>query len=241
MTDSWSVVLGGTGLNITEANHVCFLDRWFNPMVHSQAEDRCHRIGQTADKVNIFFADVATTVDEVMAFINLAKSTNASIILADGTEFSRNQDGALSYKDLAGLFGNLIRGVQSLRRARATGDLYNTPLSPIGQDTLEGLAERKPSPRKKSAVKSETSESASAVKSELLASLTGAPTSTTSATSSESSGSVAMEEDAVAALPPQPQHRYETLGGGTNVLLLSDDSDSDDDLLDDVKPTFKTG
>ena len=31
-----SVSSGGTGLNIVCANHVLFLDRWFNPTVHDQ-------------------------------------------------------------------------------------------------------------------------------------------------------------------------------------------------------------
>ena len=35
-----SVQSGGVGLNITVANNVLFLDRWFNPQVHDQAESR---------------------------------------------------------------------------------------------------------------------------------------------------------------------------------------------------------
>lgn len=35
-----TVHTGGTGLNIVEANHVLFMDRWFNPFVHEQAQDR---------------------------------------------------------------------------------------------------------------------------------------------------------------------------------------------------------
>jgi SNF2 family DNA or RNA helicase len=35
-----TVQSSGTGLNIVEANHVGFIDRWFNPCVHAQAEDR---------------------------------------------------------------------------------------------------------------------------------------------------------------------------------------------------------
>jgi SNF2 family DNA or RNA helicase len=38
-----TVQTGGTGLNINEANHVIFVDRWFNPCVHEQAEDRYAR------------------------------------------------------------------------------------------------------------------------------------------------------------------------------------------------------
>jgi SNF2 family DNA or RNA helicase len=40
-----SLKAGGTGLNLTAANHVVHLDRWWNPAVENQATDR-HRIGQ---------------------------------------------------------------------------------------------------------------------------------------------------------------------------------------------------
>ena len=38
---------GGTGLNLTAANHVLHADRWWNPAVENQATDRAYRIGQT--------------------------------------------------------------------------------------------------------------------------------------------------------------------------------------------------
>ncbi|MDN4524349.1 DEAD/DEAH box helicase [Fictibacillus fluitans] len=41
-----SLKAGGTGLNLTEANHVIHYDRWWNPAVENQATDRAHRIGQ---------------------------------------------------------------------------------------------------------------------------------------------------------------------------------------------------
>ena len=37
---------GGTGLNLTAANHVFHFDRWWNPAVENQATDRAFRIGQ---------------------------------------------------------------------------------------------------------------------------------------------------------------------------------------------------
>ncbi|MGV9825213.1 MULTISPECIES: DEAD/DEAH box helicase [unclassified Gordonia (in: high G+C Gram-positive bacteria)] len=37
---------GGTGLNLTAANHVIHVDRWWNPAVEDQATDRAYRIGQ---------------------------------------------------------------------------------------------------------------------------------------------------------------------------------------------------
>jgi SNF2 family DNA or RNA helicase len=41
-----SLKAGGTGLNLTAANHVVHLDRWWNPAVENQATDRVYRIGQ---------------------------------------------------------------------------------------------------------------------------------------------------------------------------------------------------
>lgn len=41
-----SLKAGGTGLNLTAANHVFHFDRWWNPAVENQATDRAHRIGQ---------------------------------------------------------------------------------------------------------------------------------------------------------------------------------------------------
>src|SRR5262249_452886 len=37
---------GGTGLNLTAADHVFLMDPWWNPAVEDQAADRAHRIGQ---------------------------------------------------------------------------------------------------------------------------------------------------------------------------------------------------
>ncbi|HEX4191202.1 MAG TPA: DEAD/DEAH box helicase [Marmoricola sp.] len=42
-----SLKAGGTGLNLTRADHVVHVDRWWNPAVEDQATDRAYRIGQT--------------------------------------------------------------------------------------------------------------------------------------------------------------------------------------------------
>jgi superfamily II DNA or RNA helicase len=41
-----SLKAGGTGLNLTAADHVFLCDPWWNPAVEDQAADRAHRIGQ---------------------------------------------------------------------------------------------------------------------------------------------------------------------------------------------------
>lgn len=46
-----SLKAGGTGLNLTAANHVVHFDRWWNPAVENQATDRAYRIGQKNDVI----------------------------------------------------------------------------------------------------------------------------------------------------------------------------------------------
>ena len=111
-----SVQSGGTGLNITQANHVCFLDRWFNPQVHDQAESRVHRIGQRRD-VKISYLDTALTVDCVMRIINEYKLENASVLLADGTSLGEAPRGSVGYTDLSGVIGNSIKAIRDMRRS----------------------------------------------------------------------------------------------------------------------------
>lgn len=41
-----SLRAGGVGLNLQEASYVFHFDRWWNPAVERQAEDRTHRLGQ---------------------------------------------------------------------------------------------------------------------------------------------------------------------------------------------------
>ncbi|MCL4554709.1 MAG: DEAD/DEAH box helicase, partial [Actinobacteria bacterium] len=42
-----SLRAGGQGLNLQEASYVVHFDRWWNPAIERQAEDRSHRMGQT--------------------------------------------------------------------------------------------------------------------------------------------------------------------------------------------------
>jgi SNF2 family DNA or RNA helicase len=58
-----SLKAGGTGLNLTEADHVFLLDPWWNPAVEDQAADRAHRIGQTRP-VMVYRLVAENTVEE---------------------------------------------------------------------------------------------------------------------------------------------------------------------------------
>jgi SNF2 family DNA or RNA helicase len=63
-----SLRAGGTGLNMTAPSRVIHFDRWWNPAVEVQAEDRVYRIGQT-QPVEVFAYVCSDTVEERVAKI----------------------------------------------------------------------------------------------------------------------------------------------------------------------------
>ena len=63
-----SLRAGGVGLNLTAASTVFHFDRWWNPAVEAQAEDRTHRIGQTRP-VQVFAYEVADSIESRIAAI----------------------------------------------------------------------------------------------------------------------------------------------------------------------------
>lgn len=54
---------GGVGLNLQEASYVFHVDRWWNPAVERQAEDRSHRYGQSRP-VHVYKYSCVDTVEE---------------------------------------------------------------------------------------------------------------------------------------------------------------------------------
>ena len=75
-----SLKAGGTGLNLTAANHVVLYDRWWNPAVEDQARDRAWRIGQT--KTVIAHRLVCPgTVDERVEEVVAGKRQIANLVL----------------------------------------------------------------------------------------------------------------------------------------------------------------
>jgi SNF2 family DNA or RNA helicase len=77
-----SLKAGGTGLNLTAADHVFLVDPWWNPAVEDQAADRAHRIGQ--DKPVMVYRMVARdTVEERILELQDRKRALADAALAD--------------------------------------------------------------------------------------------------------------------------------------------------------------
>ena len=65
-----SLKAGGTGLNLTAANHVVHVDRWWNPAVEDQATDRAFRIGQRRDVQVRKFVCAGTVEEKIAAMIS---------------------------------------------------------------------------------------------------------------------------------------------------------------------------
>lgn len=78
-----SLKAGGTGLNLTAADHVFLLDPWWNPAVEEQAADRAHRIGQ--DKPVFVHRLVARdTVEERILALQDRKRALAEAAIGEG-------------------------------------------------------------------------------------------------------------------------------------------------------------
>ncbi|HYH35617.1 MAG TPA: C-terminal helicase domain-containing protein, partial [Nocardioides sp.] len=89
-----SLKAGGTGLNLTRADHVVHFDRWWNPAVEEQASDRAHRIGQTR-AVQVHRMITTGTIEERIAELLARKQSLADAVLVSGesalTELSNAQ------------------------------------------------------------------------------------------------------------------------------------------------------
>ncbi len=92
-----SLKAGGTGLNLTAADHVFLMDPWWNPAAEDQAADRAHRIGQ--DKPVFVYRLVSKdTVEERILDLQQRKRSLADAALGDAA-----QAGGLTRDDLLSL------------------------------------------------------------------------------------------------------------------------------------------
>jgi superfamily II DNA or RNA helicase len=92
-----SLKAGGTGLNLTAADHVFLLDPWWNPAVEDQAADRAHRIGQ--DRPVMVYRMVAKdTVEERIFALQEKKRAIADVALGNA-----DQAGGVTREELLAL------------------------------------------------------------------------------------------------------------------------------------------
>ena len=96
-----SVKAGGTGLNLTAARHVIHFDRWWNPAVERQAEDRAYRIGQTSRVMVHKFICKGTVEEKIDAMIETKKGLAERVLSGSAGESWITE---LSTKELRDMF-----------------------------------------------------------------------------------------------------------------------------------------
>ncbi|MBV8530602.1 MAG: DEAD/DEAH box helicase family protein [Candidatus Eremiobacteraeota bacterium] len=75
-----SLKAGGSGLNLTQANHVFHFDRWWNPAVENQATDRAFRIGQEKNVQVHKFVCVGTLEEKIDALIEGKRAVAEQVV-----------------------------------------------------------------------------------------------------------------------------------------------------------------
>ncbi len=75
-----SLKVGGTGLNLTAANHAIHFDHWWNPAVETQASDRVHRIGQDRHVFIHAFVTRGTLEERIMDLLRSKRALAEAII-----------------------------------------------------------------------------------------------------------------------------------------------------------------
>ncbi|XP_073315069.1 protein CHROMATIN REMODELING 19 isoform X1 [Primulina huaijiensis] len=97
---------GGQGLNLTGADTVVIHDMDFNPQIDRQAEDRCHRIGQTKP-VTVYRLVTKNTVDENVYEIAKRKLTLDAAVLESGIQLDNQGD--VPDKTMAEILSSMLR------------------------------------------------------------------------------------------------------------------------------------
>ncbi|GAA2204773.1 DEAD/DEAH box helicase [Nonomuraea monospora] len=101
-----SLKAAGVGLNLTAANHVIHVDRWWNPAVEDQATDRAFRIGQRKN-VQVRKLICAGTLEERVDQMIERKKALAERVVGTGEEWLTD----LSTEELREVFRLTAEGV----------------------------------------------------------------------------------------------------------------------------------
>jgi HJR/Mrr/RecB family endonuclease len=115
-----SLRAGGQGLNLQEASYVFHFDRWWNPAIGHQAEDRSHRFGQTLPS-HVYIYTCEDTVEERIERVLQQKQSLFEELVDD---VSIDLQSKLTTEELFGLFG-LTPPAQAKSTRRSLEPLVN--------------------------------------------------------------------------------------------------------------------
>ncbi len=96
-----SLRAGGQGLNLADASYVVHFDRWWNPAVERQAEDRTHRMGQTLPVTIYAYRCMGTIEERIDEILRAKQALFDELIDPVSLDLSR----LLTKKELLSLFG----------------------------------------------------------------------------------------------------------------------------------------
>ncbi len=96
-----SLRAGGQGLNLADASYVVHFDRWWNPAVERQAEDRTHRMGQTLSVTIYAYRCMGTIEERIDEILRAKQALFDELIDPVSLDLSR----LLTKKELLSLFG----------------------------------------------------------------------------------------------------------------------------------------
>ena len=96
-----SLRAGGLGLNLPEASYVFHLDRWWNPAIERQAEDRSHRIGQTVKVHVVKYSCIGTIEERIDAVLERKQALFEELV----DDVSLDLTARMNRRELLGLFG----------------------------------------------------------------------------------------------------------------------------------------
>lgn len=91
-----STKAGGVGINLYTADTVIFYDLSYNYQVDKQAEDRCHRINNKNNEVNVIKILTEDSVEEKIFKLAKEKRDLSDFILEEGNFDSKNYNKAKS-------------------------------------------------------------------------------------------------------------------------------------------------
>ena len=98
-----SLKAGGVGLNLTKAQHVYFIDPWWNPAVEAQAIARAHRMGQK-NVINVYRLITRNSIEE--GILKLQQSKQLLFNEVFGAETNLDSSVGLSVEEVLSLISS---------------------------------------------------------------------------------------------------------------------------------------
>ena len=135
-----SLRAGGQGLNLQQASYVFHFDRWWNPAVEHQAEDRSHRMGQEWP-VHVYKYICENTIEERIDEVIRQKQLLFDDVVDD---VSMDLGRRLTADELYGLFGLKPPRVAGARPARTGSSPEYSAMSGVEfEEYVERLLKRR--------------------------------------------------------------------------------------------------